>query len=67
MNEFCKTHGFAGFFETSAKDNINVDTAARKLVEHIRAMEQEAPPKPEHGDTIDLQKQPEQDNKTCPC
>ncbi|XP_070589779.1 ras-related protein Rab-32 [Erythrolamprus reginae] len=35
MNQFCKEGGFAGWFETSAKDNINIDEAARFLVENI--------------------------------
>lgn len=65
MQEFCKTHGFAAFFETSAKDNINVDAAARKLVEEIRAQEKEAPPKAQ--DTVALDKQPDADAKGCPC
>ncbi|XP_026522012.1 ras-related protein Rab-32 [Pseudonaja textilis] len=37
MNQFCKEGGFAGWFETSAKDNINIDEAARFLVENILA------------------------------
>nr|XP_003465670.1 ras-related protein Rab-32 [Cavia porcellus] len=37
MDQFCKDHGFSGWFETSAKDNINIDEAARFLVEHILA------------------------------
>ncbi|KFM81211.1 Ras-related protein Rab-32, partial [Stegodyphus mimosarum] len=32
MDEFCKERGFSGWFPTSAKDNINVDEAARFLV-----------------------------------
>ena len=65
MAEFCKTHGFVQFFETSAKDNINVDAAARKLVEQIRLQEKEAPAKDE--DTVPLDKQPKQDAGGCPC
>ncbi|XP_066471560.1 ras-related protein Rab-32 [Tiliqua scincoides] len=37
MNQFCKDGGFVGWFETSAKDNINIDEAARFLVENILA------------------------------
>uniref|UniRef100_A0A2D4P655 Ras-related protein Rab n=1 Tax=Micrurus surinamensis TaxID=129470 RepID=A0A2D4P655_MICSU len=37
INQFCKEGGFAGWFETSAKDNINIDEAARFLVENILA------------------------------
>ncbi|XP_077206656.1 ras-related protein Rab-32 [Paroedura picta] len=37
MDQFCKDGGFVGWFETSAKDDINIDEAARFLVEHILA------------------------------
>ncbi|CAM9470716.1 unnamed protein product [Ectocarpus sp. 12 AP-2014] len=32
---FCDRHGFAGWFETSAKQNINIDEASRFLVEKV--------------------------------
>ncbi|XP_032075067.1 ras-related protein Rab-38 isoform X2 [Thamnophis elegans] len=35
MDQFCKDNGFVGWFETSAKDNINIEEAARCLVKHI--------------------------------
>lgn len=35
MDEFCKEKGFSGWFLTSAKDNVNVDEAARFLVKKI--------------------------------
>uniref|UniRef100_A0A8D0EE55 Ras-related protein Rab n=1 Tax=Salvator merianae TaxID=96440 RepID=A0A8D0EE55_SALMN len=37
MDQFCKDSGFVGWFETSAKDNINIEEAARFLVENILA------------------------------
>lgn len=43
MDQFCKEHGFTGWFETSAKDNINIDEAARFLVENILANHQSLP------------------------
>uniref|UniRef100_A0A3Q2I0W6 RAB38, member RAS onco family n=2 Tax=Equus TaxID=9789 RepID=A0A3Q2I0W6_HORSE len=39
MDQFCKEHGFVGWFETSAKENINIDEASRCLVKHILANE----------------------------
>ena len=35
MDEFCKEKGFSGWFLTSAKDNVNVDEAARFLVKKV--------------------------------
>ncbi|XP_055320612.1 ras-related protein Rab-32 isoform X4 [Sitodiplosis mosellana] len=35
MDEYVKEHGFAGWFETSAKENINIEEAARALVNKI--------------------------------
>ncbi|XP_053561048.1 ras-related protein Rab-38 [Bombina bombina] len=39
MDQFCKEHGFVGWYETSAKENINIDEASRCLVKHIIASE----------------------------
>ncbi|XP_060910938.1 ras-related protein Rab-38b [Labrus mixtus] len=41
MDQFCKDHGFVGWFETSAKDNQNISEAANFLVKHIMATENE--------------------------
>ncbi|XP_043996152.1 ras-related protein Rab-38 isoform X2 [Gambusia affinis] len=35
LDFFCRENGFVGWFETSAKDNTNIDEAAHCLVEHI--------------------------------
>ncbi|XP_056140165.1 ras-related protein Rab-32-like [Lampris incognitus] len=40
LDSFCKENGFAGWFETSAKENSNIEEAARCLVEHILANEE---------------------------
>jgi len=40
LDEFCKDKGFMGWFETSAKENINIEEAARFLVEKILANDQ---------------------------
>lgn len=35
MDKYVKDNGFLNWFETSAKDNINIDKAAKCLVQHI--------------------------------
>lgn len=35
MQRFCEEHGFAGWFETSAKNNVGIDEAAKFLVQKI--------------------------------
>lgn len=35
MDQFCEEKGFIGWFETSAKENLNIDKACRFLVQHI--------------------------------
>jgi len=35
MDEFCTEKGFHAWFETSAKENVNIDVAARSLVTKI--------------------------------
>ena len=35
MDEYCKDKGFSAWFETSAKENLHIDEAARCLVTHV--------------------------------
>jgi hypothetical protein len=35
MDEYCKERGFTAWFETSAKENINIEDAARCLVTKV--------------------------------
>jgi len=35
MDQYCKEHNFAGWFETSAKENIGIDKAAKFLISKI--------------------------------
>lgn len=35
MDEYCKEKGFSAWYETSAKENVNIDEAARSLVSQV--------------------------------
>lgn len=35
MDEYCKQNGFSGWFETSAKDNVNIEESAKALVSKV--------------------------------
>lgn len=35
LDEYCRDHGFAGWFETSAKDNVNIEESAKGLVNKV--------------------------------
>uniref|UniRef100_A0A3P8URI9 Ras-related protein Rab n=3 Tax=Pleuronectoidei TaxID=30942 RepID=A0A3P8URI9_CYNSE len=57
MDNFCKETGFLGWFETSAKDNINVDEAARFLVENILANDKGLLYEESNGDRVKLEQE----------
>ncbi|XP_045699402.1 ras-related protein Rab-32 [Phyllostomus hastatus] len=67
MDQFCKEHGFSGWFETSAKDNINIDEAARFLVENILMNQQSFPNEENDADKIklDLKASPVDNKSQC--
>ncbi|KAL0969951.1 hypothetical protein UPYG_G00235050 [Umbra pygmaea] len=44
LENFTKDHGFVGWYETSAKDNTNIDAAVTCLVQSIMALEDDRPP-----------------------
>jgi hypothetical protein len=35
MDEYCEQKGFAGWFETSAKDNLGIDQATKFLIQKM--------------------------------
>jgi Ras-related protein Rab-32 len=37
MDDFCKEKGFAKWFETSAKENINIEASSRFLVSEVKS------------------------------
>jgi GTPase SAR1 family protein len=46
MDAFCKEHGFVTWFETSAKDNTNIESGSNALVKAILERENPLPPPP---------------------
>lgn len=66
VEQFCNEHNFAGWFETSAKDNLGIDAGMKFLVDRLTktyTIEEET-----DTDIVRIsnrQPQPQQDN--CPC
>uniref|UniRef100_H2YN08 Ras-related protein Rab n=1 Tax=Ciona savignyi TaxID=51511 RepID=H2YN08_CIOSA len=54
MDTYCKEKGFAAWFETSAKANINIDEAAKFLVGKILENERTYSHKDTGADSLDL-------------
>eukprot|EP01122_Echinamoeba_exundans_P012882 TRINITY_DN5511_c0_g1_i1.p2 TRINITY_DN5511_c0_g1~~TRINITY_DN5511_c0_g1_i1.p2 ORF type:complete len:140 (+),score=51.27 TRINITY_DN5511_c0_g1_i1:597-1016(+) len=70
MDRFCRENRFAGWFETSAKDNLNIDKASNFLVNTI--LETVKPQEPERvpgSITLDKSSQPppKADGEGCAC
>ncbi|OHT08745.1 Ras-related protein Rab-32 [Tritrichomonas foetus] len=63
MDEFCKQHGFIGFFETSAREGTNVEESIRSLVKFVLDNSIE----PYHPDTSNCVQLDEQPKKTKSC
>ncbi|XP_044764979.1 ras-related protein Rab-38 isoform X3 [Coccinella septempunctata] len=69
MDEYCKTEGFAAWFATSAKDNINIDEAAKVLIERILEKESVLTVNKD-GDQFSIQEDNQEQNqgkKKCLC
>lgn len=54
MDKYCEDKGFIGWFETSAKDNINIDNACRALVKRIRENDISSTDKEEPSNAVSL-------------
>ncbi|XP_033609167.1 uncharacterized protein LOC111869076 isoform X2 [Cryptotermes secundus] len=71
MDEYCKERGFTAWFETSAKDNINIEDAAKCLVSKILQNNKMINSNESSNDlerfTLDGRNQREQKSKTCGC
>ncbi|KAK2879120.1 hypothetical protein Q8A67_019911 [Cirrhinus molitorella] len=64
LEKLCQEKGFVGWFQTSAKKNINVDNAAKFLVKQILQNTEEPMKEEEQSIQINLQQQ-SKTNSTC--
>ncbi|XP_076651695.1 RAS oncogene family member Rab32 isoform X1 [Halictus rubicundus] len=71
MEEYCKEKNFAGWFETSAKENINIEEAARFLVSKIlqndQLMKGNGSQYQTDGERFALNQSPTSTKKSCSC
>ncbi|CAH0562113.1 unnamed protein product [Brassicogethes aeneus] len=70
MEEYCKEKGFTAWFETSAKDDINIDEAAKALVQTILNNDTIINNEKKDGDQFPLGKysnDDEEQRKKCSC
>ncbi|XP_072360819.1 ras-related protein Rab-32-like [Scyliorhinus torazame] len=68
MDRYCKENGFIAWFETSAKENINIDEATRFLVKNILASDFIHLSENRDVDTVELTEEPvEAENKASCC
>ncbi|XP_032688876.1 ras-related protein Rab-32 isoform X3 [Odontomachus brunneus] len=71
MDEYCKEKNFSGWFETSAKENINIEEAARFLVNKILQNDQllkgNGSQDQADGERFTLNQSPTNTKKSCAC
>ncbi|XP_072766024.1 uncharacterized protein Rab32 isoform X2 [Anoplolepis gracilipes] len=71
MDEYCKEKNFSGWFETSAKENINIEEAAKFLVNKILQNDQvirgNGAQDPTDGERFALSQSPTSSKKSCNC
>lgn len=65
VHDWCNQNGRCPYFETSAKDAINVDTAFKAAVERLKEIEETMDEKPQHGNTVDLKQKQKQSGGCC--
>lgn len=62
MDRYCKENEFLGWYETSAKDNINIDKAFKFLVDRIMEKISALSPKPQDPSVVYLEKEQSNNN-----
>lgn len=65
VREWCNQNGHCPYYETSAKDATNVDTAFKAAVDRLKELEARLDEKPQHGHTVDLRKKSKQNGGCC--
>ncbi|XP_076605344.1 ras-related protein Rab-32 [Chaetodon auriga] len=67
LDGFCKDNSFAGWFETSAKDNINIDEAGAFLVKQMMLCDTSLSAEEYHRDVIKVSQAPEESQSQSLC
>ncbi|XP_042357244.1 ras-related protein Rab-32 [Plectropomus leopardus] len=67
LDSFCKDNRFTGWFETSAKDNINIDEAGAFLVKQMMLCDTGLSNEEHRGDGIKVSEPPEESQSQSLC
>ncbi|XP_018559236.1 ras-related protein Rab-32 [Lates calcarifer] len=67
LNSFCKDNRFLGWFETSAKDNVNIDEAGAFLVKQMMLCDTGLSNEEHHWDRIKVSQAPEESQSQSLC
>ena len=62
---WCATNGNMPYFETSAKDSVNVDRAFKAAVQRLLELEDQIDIRPSHGNTVNLRKKSKSSSGCC--
>ncbi|KAK2963318.1 putative Ypt/Rab-type GTPase ypt7 [Blattamonas nauphoetae] len=66
LDAFCKENSIVKWFETSAKENINVEESCTHLVKTILEIESQVQPGPQHqGNELNLEEDKKSDGCSC--
>ena len=65
VRDWANQNGHCPYYDTSAKDSTNVDTAFKAAVERLKELEAQLEDKPQHGATVDLSRRGKQSSGCC--